>query len=171
MKLLVSKRSKIILLLGITVLMFVLWQVGYQAVHARILAGGTNGCLHILGSDESIRYLKEDHTALFRIYLKENGKPVEFSQEIGPLLQPTVIILAWQLFLFFVLPRKQAFRLLLINLAIFSGFQVFFLIQLAGFHSSSVHKFLYRLLVDSFYIIALILVIKDTIFYPVFRKK
>ncbi|MDD5507633.1 MAG: hypothetical protein PHD25_04795 [Bacteroidales bacterium] len=171
MKLLESKRNKIILLLVITILIFVLWQMGYESVHSRILAGGTNGWLKVVGSDKSIKYEVKDNTPIYRIHITKEGKEYTFPQEIGPLLQPTVIVIAWQLFLFFVLPWRKALRLLLINLAIFIGLQVFFLVQLTGFHTSSFQKFLYGLMVDSFYIIALILVIKDTIFYPVFRRK
>jgi hypothetical protein len=166
-----SKRNKIILLLLITVLIFVLWQIGYEPIHSRILAGGTNGWLKLVGSDKSIKYEVKDSTPLYRIHIVKEGKEYTFPQEIGPLLQPTVIVLAWQLFLFFVLPWRRALRLTLINLGIFIGLQVLFLVQLTGFHTSSFQKFLYGLMVDSFYIIALILVIKDTIFYPVFRRK
>ncbi|MBP6978539.1 MAG: hypothetical protein PHD61_05270 [Bacteroidales bacterium] len=171
MRRLKSKTGKVILLIAITILVFILWQIGLESVHARILGGCTNASLHLFGSDKSIQYLPDDdHVAIFRIRLIKDGLPNEFKQEIGPLLQPTVIVLAWQLFLFLVLPLKKAFRLLLINLAIFIGLQVFFLIQLTGFHTSSFQKFLYRLMVDSFYIIALILLIKDNLLYPVFRK-
>ena len=171
MKRLDSKRNKVILLLLITIVMFILWQVGYEAIHARILAGGTNGWLALVGSNKSIRYEVEGNVPIFRVYELVNGEGTRFPQEIGPLLQPTVIVLAWQLFLFFILPWRKALRLLLINLGIFLLLQVFFLVQLTGYHTSSLHQFLYSLMVDSFYIIALILVIKDTIFYPVFRKK
>ncbi len=166
-----SKRSKIILLLVITILVFAVWQIGYEPVHARILAGGTNGWLKMVGSDKSIKYEVKDNKSLFRVHITMEGKEYTFPQEIGPLLQPTVIIVSWQIFLFFILGWRKGLRLMLINLAIFVGLQVFFLVQLTGFHTSGFQKFLYGLMVDSFYIIALILVIKDTIFQAVFRKK
>lgn len=171
MRLLNSNRNKIIFLLIITLLIFIGWQIGYEAFHARILAWFTNGLLKITGSHKIIKYEISDRVPIFMVYELIRGKGTRFPQEIGPILQPTVILLAWQLFLFFVLSLKQAFRLVLINFGIFLALQVFFLVQLTGYHASSVHKFLYSLMVDSFYIIALILVIKDTLFYPVFRKK
>lgn len=161
---------KILVLLAITIAMFIVWQVGYEAIHAKILTGTTNACLKLAGSDKSIKYEVQDAIPIFRVYLIKDGQSTRFPQEIGPLLQPTVIVLAWQLFLFFVLKTRQALRLLLINLVIFIAFQVFFLICLTGYHTSGFQRFMYGLMVDSFYVIALILVIKDNIFHPIFRK-
>jgi hypothetical protein len=85
-------------------------------------------------------------------------------------MEPFVIVLSWQLFLFFVTNKKTAFKLLAINTGIFMAIQVLFLYFLTGYYNSEIQKFLFDMMLDNFYIIALILVIKDNMLHPVFKR-
>jgi hypothetical protein len=171
MKILNSNISRFAVLVVISISLFVLWQTGLQAWHAQLLAWLTNTLMSIFGSPSRLLYEEIKLEPTYWVHLYIDGQHFRFPQEIGSLLQPTIMILSWQIFLFVMLKPLQALRLFAINLLLFILIQVFFLIQLTGYHTSSVQKFIYELMVGSFYVIALVFVIKDNIFYPVFRFK
>lgn len=169
-----STISKVILLLLLTFLTFSAWQAGLEMVYAKALVGTTNLTLSIFIEDTHIEYQKDKGSIEayhFEAYTRIDGRKGHYSQETGGMMQPFVIILSWQIFLFFVLNRKSALYALGMNIAIFVSFQVLFLIFLTGFYTSSIQEYLFTLMIDSFYIIALVLVIKDAMLYPVFGKK
>lgn len=165
-----SNKLKAVVLILITVLIYTGWSRGIEVVYARILLFGTNATLSIVKNDSSIELEKADKTYQFKVRTTIDGRKASFPQVFGSLLQPFVIILSWQIFLFFGLNRKSALYSLGLNMGIYYLIQVFFLILLTGYHTSEVQKFIYVLLMDSFYIIGLVLVIKDNMLYPVFRK-
>ena len=165
-----SNKLKAVVLILITVLIYTGWSRGIEVVYARILLFGTNATLSIVKNDSSIELEKADKTYQFKVRTTIDGRKASFPQVFGSLLQPFVIILSWQIFLFFALNRKSALHSLGLNMGIYYLIQVFFLILLTGYHTSEVQKFIYVLLMDSFYIIGLVLVIKDNMLYPVFRK-
>ncbi len=168
---LTKNKSRFLVLILISLVIFVLWQYGFQTIYAKFLTAGANLYFYIVGSDTSIAFNIDQNKPTFWIFLVIDGQQFRFPQELGALLQPTVMILAWQLFLFFVLKPLHAFKLLGINLVIFIAIQFLFIIQLTGYHTSNIQKFIYEFLVGNFYVIALILIIKDNIFNPVFRLK
>ena len=162
-----------ILLIVISMVIFAGWELGIEQIYEKALVGVSNVSLKVLKKDTRIELEK---TALgnqyqFRVYTSIEGRKGNYPQETGGLLEPFVIVLSWQLFLFFVLSRNRAARLLGINIAIFLFFQVLFLIFLTSYYSSYIQKFLFDMMLDNFYIVALILVIKDNMIYPVFQKK
>lgn len=168
---LISNRSKFFVLIGISVIFFVLWQQGLQNFHANILAGVSNAIMLVTGSGKTITYVLDNNTPTFWIQIVVDGRRARFPQEVGSLLQPTVMILAWQFFLFLVIKPIRALKLFLMNIGIYLLIQIFFIFQLSGYHTSSIQKFLYEMLKGNFYVIALIFIIKDNIFNPVFRLK
>ena len=151
--------------------MFTTWQYGVEKVYLNILTGTTNAVLSIIKDDTNIDIEETGISKTpyqFKVTTVIEGRVGSYPQEIGGLLQPTVIILTWQIFLFFVLKMRSAGRLTLINLSIFLIFQIFFLVLLTGYYTSDTQQFLYNVMLDSFYVIAVILIIKDNIFNPVF---
>jgi small-conductance mechanosensitive channel len=72
------------------------------------------------------------------------------------------MILTWQILLFFNVERKKAIRSAIENLLAFYLVQVIYVLLLTGYYGSSTIKFVYDLLMDSFYIIVLFLIVKDT---------
>ena len=119
----------------------------------------------------SLKKTTNENAFQFRVYTRVQGRMGNYPQETGGLMEPLVIVLSWQLLLFFILDYKTALKLLGINLVTFIFIQVLFLVFLTGYYNSSVQQFLFDMMLDNFYIIALILVIKDNILYPVFQKK
>lgn len=169
-----STRNKIIVLLLISMLVFTGWQMGLENVYAKSLISLTNVCLKIVKDQTHIEFEKvekgEDEYQ-FRIYTLFDGQLGHFPQATGTPMEPFVIILSWQVFLFFIINRKLAFRSLLVNVGVFLFIQIFFMIMLTGYHISTFQQYIYVMMMDSFYIIALILVIKDNMLYPVFSKE
>ncbi len=168
-----STRNKIILILIISSVIFTGWQFGLETGYARILVGVTNFSVSVFKSDTHIELekIKNTDSYQFKVHTKIDGRKGSYPQETGGFMQPMVIVLSWQIFLFFVLDRKTALRSMVVNIGVFLFFQVLFLAFLTGYYNSDVQQFLFDTMLDSFYIIALILVIKDNIFYSVFKKQ
>lgn len=171
MKALSSNRTKTLVIVIISIAIFALWQYGLEVVYARVLSTGTNVVLMLVKPDTKVSVEKDQQdTYLFKVQTRIDGRSASFPQTFGSLLQPFVILLSWQLFLFLVISRKQALRSLAINFSIYFSLQIIFLIFLTGYYSSEILRFLYVMLMDSFYIIGIVLVIKDNIRYPIFVK-
>ncbi len=173
MAILSSSRNKIILLILISLLTFMGWMAGAEGGYAKVLVGATNFSLGIIKNDTRIELEDLDGKGglyQFRVYTRIDGRLGNYDQETEGLMQPFVIILSWQIFLFFVLNRKSAFQSLIVNVGMFFLVQIIFLILLTGYYDSMIQQYIYTMLLDSFYIIALILIIKDNMLYPVFRK-
>ncbi len=173
MKILSSNIIKILLLLFISFMFFAGWQAGMETSYAKLLVGSTNVCLDIVKTDTHIKLENADtgdSNHQFRVYTRIDGRKGNYPQETGGVMQPIVIILSWQVFLFFVLKPKRATISLAVNFGLFFLVQIIFLFLLTGYYTSSVQKYIYTIMLDSFYIIALILIIKDNILYSVFRK-
>ncbi|PIQ29519.1 MAG: hypothetical protein COW63_12705 [Bacteroidetes bacterium CG18_big_fil_WC_8_21_14_2_50_41_14] len=169
-----STRNKIILLLLISALVFTAWQSGAERVYAQVLIGTTNFFVGMAKEDTHIELEninENDKTYQYRVFTRIDGRKGNYPQETGGVMQPFVIVLSWQIFLFFVLKRKPALTSLVMNVGIFLLIQVVFLVFLTGYYNSGVQKYLYTMMLDSFYIFALILVIKDQMLYRVFSKK
>ncbi|HHN47576.1 MAG TPA: hypothetical protein ENN08_01340 [Bacteroidales bacterium] len=170
MAILSSNTFKFPVLIIITLLIYIGWHNRLEPVYARILVGGTNIALNIVKTDTSVGLEKEKNTWQFRIQTRIDGRRASFPQVFGGLLQPFVIVLSWQLFLFMALNPKQALQSLWVNVGIYYLLQIIFMIFLTGYHTSELQQFIYVMFVDSFYIIALVLILKDNMLYPVFMK-
>jgi hypothetical protein len=165
-----SLLLKIIALIIISVIVYAAWLIGMEKLYTRVLVAGSNIALGMVKKDTRIELEKTNNTYQFKVRTRIDNRKASFSQPFGSLLQPFVIILSWQLFLLIAIPFKSAARSFGVNAAVFIFLQIVFLILLTGYHSSETQKFIYILLMDSFYIIALVLVIKDNMLYPVFRR-
>ncbi len=172
-KLIASNTGKAILLIIISMIIFSAWEFGLEKYYEESLVGITNVTLPLVKNDTRITLenAKKEGTYQFRVYTRVQGRRGNYPQETGGLMEPFVIILSWQLFLFFVLNFKDALKLFGINVGVFLFLQILFLYFLTGYYNSQIQQFLFDMMLDNFYIIALILVIKDNIFYPVFKKQ
>jgi hypothetical protein len=169
---LTSNRNKIFLLILISIIIFSAWELGLERIYEKTLVGITNTTLPVLKKDTRIELeeIPNKDTYQFRVYTRVHGRFGNYPQETGGLMEPFVIVLSWQLFLFFLLHYKTALKLLVINLIAFILIQVIFLVLLTGYYNSAIQQFLFDMMLDNFYIVALILVIKDNILHPAFRK-
>ncbi len=167
-----SNIIKTIFLIIISIVVFGAWELGLENVYEETLVEITNDALSVLKKDTRIDLEKKQNSDAyqFRVRTRIQGRMGSYRQETGGLMEPFVIVLSWQLFLFLVLKFKSALKLLIINLTIFLFLQVIFLFFLTGYYNSIIQQFLFDMMLDNFYIIALILVIKDSILYPTFRK-
>lgn len=170
MALISSKPLKVVVLIAITALVFTGWRYGIENVYAKVLAAGANPFLSVLKKDTSIEVEKEKSAYQFKVRTVIDGRKGSFPQVFGSILQPFVILLSWQIFLFLSLGWKQALKSLGVNFVVFGLFQIFFLIMLTGYYTSATQKFIFEMLIDTFYVVAIVLVIKDNMLYPVFRK-
>ncbi len=170
MKITSSKKIKFLILVAITLTIFVFWQYGLETAYARFLTGGTNVLLNIVSNNAHIAVEEVNGSHQFRVtVILEEGRR-SFPQSFGSLLQPTVIIIAWQIFLFIILKRKPATQALIVNFCVFYALQILFLTFLTGYYESTVMKFIYEMLMDTFYIFAIVLIIKDNLLYSVFNR-
>ncbi len=170
MKFLRKTRNKILLIIGISILVFAGWESGLEIIYAKSLVGTSNVVLSVVKEQTHIELEKAKKGYQFRVYTLVGGRKGHYPQEIGGLLQPFVIILSWQLFLFFVLRTRTAFASLGINIGIFLLIQVYLLYLLTGYYNSDTNKLIYSSMLDSFYVFAVILVIKDNLLFRVFGK-
>lgn len=174
MKILQSPINKVILLILISIVVFTGWEAGIENSYLKLLVGTTN---LTVGSIKEGTNIEIESTGLpdepyqFKVNTIIQGRKGSYPQEVGGLLQPFVIVLSWQIFLFFVLSLNSALRSLSMNFLVFLLLQVLFLVLLTGYYSSDMQKFLYEVMMDSFYVIAIILVIKDNMLFPVFKKQ
>jgi len=172
MKLLTKTRNKYLVLLGISMLTFIIWQWAAEENYIKVLVNATNLTIGIIDKDTQISFEKEgEHKSQFMVRTRVNGKMGSYPQQAGGAFQPIVIILSWQLFLFFVLKLKPALKSAIVNIAIFFLLQMIFLIMLTNYYTSTIQQYIFDTMMDSFYVIALILIIKDNILYAVFRKE
>ena len=169
-KLLQSNTNKIILLVLISIVVFVIWHIGLETVYIKTVTGISNFTIGMFEDNTRIELTKENGLYHFDVFTYMQGREITYPQEIGSSMQPFIIVLSWQIFLFFVQNRKRAFKSLAINFLIYIAIQVFYLYMLTNFYTSAFAKFMFQLMMDSFYIVAVILVIKDYMIYS-FRKK
>lgn len=170
MALVASKVVKIFALIIISAIVYTGWLRGLETGYTRVLVAGTNAALSIVKKDTRIELEKTNNVYQFKVRTQIEGRKASFTQPFGSLLQPFVIVLSWQIFLLIAISFKSAIKAFVVNAGIFLMLQIIFLILLTGYHTSETQKFIYVLLMDSFYIIGLVLVIKDNMLYPVFRK-
>lgn len=170
MALVSSKAAKIVALIIISAIVYTGWLSGLETGYTRVLVAGTNVALSIVKKDTRIELEKINNAYQFKVRTRIEGRKASFTQPFGSLLQPFVIVLSWQIFLLIAISFKSAIKAFGVNAGIFLMLQIIFLILLTGYHTSETQKFIYVLLMDSFYIIGLVLVIKDNMLYPVFRK-
>ena len=149
------------------------WQYGLETAYAKTLVGATNISLGVFTNDTHIEYEKipkQENLYQFRVYTKIDGRKGNYPQETGGILQPFVIILSWQIFLFLALKKRDALKSMGVNIGVFFLIQIIFLMLLTGYYTSTIQQFLFDIMLDSFYIVALILVIKDNLLYGVFSR-
>ncbi len=162
---------KVLILLASVLLITAIWFFGAEVIYARILAFTSNVILSLVGSSSSIAVEEKGGEYLFRVYLIIDGQQGSFPQRIQTLLLPTIIVFSWQFFVAIVSGWRQFLRSAKWNIGLFFAFQVLFLLLLTRYHISAAAAFIYDILMESFYVIAVVIVIIDNIRFPVFTGK
>jgi len=154
----------ILIVIGFSGLLLFLWFNGLDYIYAQMVRVGANIAL-LFSSDTHVGLKLTNDAPTFIVDTFVNGRKGTYPQKADLILMPFIMILTWQILLFFNLPLKQALRSTAENLIAFYIIQVIYVLLLTSYYNSSIVKFLYDLLMDSFYIIALFLVVKDTFKY------
>jgi hypothetical protein len=154
----------ILIVIGASGLLLILWFNGFDWVYAQLLRLGANIFL-LFSHDTHVSLKVVDDAPTFIIETLIDGKKGTYPQKADLILLPFIMILTWQILLFFNLPRKYAIRSALENILAFYLIQVIYVILLTAYYNSTAVKFIYDLLLDSFYIIALFLIVKDAFKY------
>ncbi len=158
-----------LIILVSSVLLLLLWFNGLSWLYAKILSAGAN--IVLVFSESTSVAVKIDHNVTnFIVTTLIDGRKGTYPQKVDNIMLPFIMILTWQILLLFNLPLKRALRSMAENLILFYFFQLIFLLLLTDYYNSSIVKFIYDLLLDSFYIIALFIIIKDTYRYQLIKR-
>jgi hypothetical protein len=145
-------------------LLLVLWFNGFSYLYAQMLKLGANIVL-LFSSATHVGLKMVESAPTFIVDTIIDGKKGSYPQKADLILLPFIMILTWQILLFFNLPLKQALRSAIENIIIFYIIQLIYVVLLTAYYNSPTIKFIYDLLLDSFYIIALFLIVKDSFKY------
>ncbi len=157
--------KKLIILIGTSLIITLLWFSGLERLYAGFLTSVTNTVLSV-GSDHThIKLEKQNEDLIFRVHTVIEGRKGSYPQAAQSLLLPVVILLSWLVVLFYSLPRKTALNQSLANVGIFLFFQVIFMILLTFYYNSNLARYFFHLMLESFYILAVIIIIKDSLKY------
>ncbi len=144
-------------------LILILWLGGLERMYASVLVFSTNVVLDVGGRDPRISLREEDGDDLFRVRFVYEGQDAHFDQKIQTLLYPTMVLLVWQLFNALSKGLRQSMVTGKWNLGLFFLFQVSFLLLLTAYHFSSAARYIYDLMMESFYVIVLAIIIFDKV--------
>lgn len=162
--------KRILILLSSILLVTAAWFAGTEALYARLMVSATNVTLMGSGSEVRIALEEENGKHLFRVHTFVGDKRASFPQYIQSLLYPTILLLAWLLFLLFTMGWQHSLRSVKWTLLPFFILHIIFLLLLTGYHFKPAARFFFDILLESFYVIALALIIIDNIRYPVFSR-
>jgi hypothetical protein len=157
-----KKWVNILMVVVVSLIFLIFWLVGFNHIYAQALKFGANLFL----SPWKDIYFEMDPTSktpTFIVHSIIGGRTGSYDQEGKLILLPIIMILTWQVLLFFNLSTDKALRSTVENVVIFYLLQVIYLLLLTQYYNSAVVKYIYDLLRDSFYILALFLILKDAI--------
>ena len=159
-----KKYINILIVIGASGLLLIFWFNGFDWLYAQLLRLGAN-ILLVFSQDTHIGLKLVDDSPTFIVETIINGKKGSYPQKADLILLPFIMILTWQILLFFNLPLKYATRSAIENILAFIVIQLIYVVLLTAYYNSTAIKFVYDLLIDSFYIIALFLIVKDAFKY------
>jgi hypothetical protein len=158
-----------LIILVTSAILLALWFNGLSWLYAKLLSAGANIVL-VFSSSTSVGVKIDHNVTNFLVTTLIDGRKGTYPQKADIIMLPFIMILTWQILLLFNLPLKKALRSMAENLIIFYIFQLIFLLLLTGYYNSALVKFIYELLLDSFYIIALFLIVKDAFKYKLIKR-
>lgn len=163
--------KKIVILIAASAITTLLWFNGLERVYAHILVFASNAVVNMGGNNTTVKLETLDDELIIRVSTIVEGRRGSYPQRTQSLLLPAVIVFSWLPLLFFSLPRKKALRQSAINLGIFMFFQVIFVLLLTSYYNSELAKYLFHVMMETFYVFAIIIIIKDSLKYPELWKR
>lgn len=160
--------KKILLLLGIITVLYVFWLIGLDMLYAYVLAFFSDifSAILQLEADSSI-VTSGGHIELA---MTVTGKGTAHLP-LDPLIMPTVILLSWQIFLFFQLDKKKALYGLLKNFGIFFLLQIIYVLLIVDWGQTVWINSIKETFLHAFGIVVLFIIIKDCIVNRIFIKQ
>jgi hypothetical protein len=159
-----KKLINILIVILSSGILLVLWFNGFAYVYAQLLKLGANIFL-LFSADTHVGLKSVENAPTFVVNTIIDGRKGSYPQKADLILLPFIMILTWQILLFFNLTFKQATKSAIENIVIFYALQLIYVLLLTAYKNSSTIKFIYDTYLDSFYIIALFLIVKDSFKY------
>jgi hypothetical protein len=157
-----KRYINILLVIGISAILLVIWVNGLNWIYAKFINFVADIFLFFSSNtDLSVKY--QNGELYFVVDTLINGKKGTYPQKAGLIILPFIMMLTWQILLFINIHWRKALRSTIENLSIFVVVQVIYLLILTGYYNSGAEKFFFHLLIDSFYIIGLFLIVKDSV--------
>ena len=153
------KKNIGIIILTVTI-MYLLWLFGLEKIYAWLLNLVINAILVVSVVRTEIQ-MESGHPAIYWFF-NESGD-MWWKEPLETIIFPMVILLSWQIFIFFHIHYKKSLRLFIRNFSVFFILQVIYLFTIYGFPFSETAKFIFRLLKNSFGIIVLFMILIDII--------
>ncbi|MFO8148652.1 MAG: hypothetical protein R6U03_14795 [Gillisia sp.] len=158
--------KKIIIWVIASVLITLIWVNGFEKFYAHLLAFLVNTLKALSGSETYVDVTGDSGDLAFMVHTNIEGRKGFYPQKVQAILFPGIIVFSWFSVLIYTLPRKTAVTQSVINSGIFLFFQLVFMLLLTFYYTSTFARFLYHIFLESFYIIALFLILKDCIKFP-----
>ncbi len=163
--------KNILVLLLSSVIFVLLWFAGLEKIYANVLVFFANVILAILSTSTSLNLMVQEGELVIIVTTVLKGVQGTFPQKLQSLLLPTVILLSWLPVLFLHLTRRSAILQSLKNAGVFFLLQILFMLILSSYYHSAVSRYLFYLFIEAFYIMAIIIIIKDALKYPYIWKQ
>ena len=161
--------KKILILSGCLILIGGVWFAGFETVYAHIMAFFTNILLGLSGSESAVSVEHQNGAPAFEALVTINGQKATISRRIFDTLYPTIMVLSWVLFVIIINGWKNGLKAIKWTLLPFFSLQIVFLLLFTNY-MASVANYMYYILQDSFYVIALAAIIIESIRRDVFAS-
>lgn len=154
-----------------SVIVVLLWFSGLEKVYAHVLVFFSNVILGILSNSNSLELISQEGEPVIIVTTVLHGAKGNFPQKLQSLLLPTVILLCWFPLLFLHLTKRTAILQSLKSLGLFFLLQVVFMLILSSYYHFAFSRYLFYLFIEAFYIIAIVIIIKDSLQFPPIWKR
>lgn len=161
--------KKILILSGCLVLTGAIWFAGFEVVYAHIMAFVTNILLGLGGSESEVGVTQQNGAYAFEALINIDGQDALISRRFFDTLYPTIMILAWVAFVSIINGWRNGVKAITWTLLPFFLTQIVFLLLFTNYMSSTAN-YMYYILQDSFYVIALAAIIIESIRRDVFKS-
>lgn len=158
----------LLLLIGISIIIYVIFWIGLDWGYAYSLKGGVNAFAKLF-SIKMTAFLEETESGhpLFKL-ITSQAVTRRFALEF--IILPIVILISWHIFLIIKMPSKRLIKPILINFAILYFIHVIHLMLMNLYSESKIVEILAHTLFHSGMVIVVFLMIKDLIFMPLYKQ-
>lgn len=161
--------KNLIIVLFAALILFILWTFGLEKVYGYLIFYITY-LPALLIPETNLDIITHSEHPIYVVKSFINNKEYSWSLSGELFLLPIVLLVSWQIFLFFVLPRKKALKIARNNIIVLIVAQSFYLLLLALYWKSSLARVIHDMLNNNLIIITVFLILKDNIKNRLFEK-